>query len=189
MIVAHAICKNGTFYQKEDNKPITFIEGAEYIIFSAEEGKINERKKERETTIHNEDGKKIQVKTTCGIDSFRRIVKEDTLLYFIISNRGYDYKFEIKILEDLYLHHKAGWKSLKEKLFPCECELIGVVQGSKEKAEPISARSLNELYKKTYVYFFQNDGNPACNAITRFFTEKNNMVSTLNHLRSTGVSI
>ncbi|MBK9391759.1 MAG: hypothetical protein IPN68_16795 [Bacteroidetes bacterium] len=189
MIVAHTIYKNETFYQKEDNKAITFIEGAEYIIFSAEEGKMNERKKEREATNHNEEEKRIQVKTTRGIDSFRRILKEDTLLYFVISNRGYDYKFEVKILEDLYLHHKAGWKSLEEKLFPCECELIGVVHGSKEKAEPIKAHSLNELYKKTYVYFFRNDGNPACNAITRFFTEKDKVISTLNYLRSSGVTV
>jgi hypothetical protein len=37
--------------------------------------------------------------------------------------------------------------------------------------DPITGASLNELYKKVYVHYLGNNGNPSCNAFTKFYTK------------------
>ena len=182
MIASHAVFKNGIFYNEESKEPIEFNQGSEYIIFSAQEGKIRERKQQTNCRILNQEQKKKQVESI-SISSCI-ILNANTNLYFIILNRGTDFMFEAKILEDLYLPRKAGWKNSNERLFPCECELTKILNGTLEIAESIKAHSLNELYKNTYIYFFNNDGNPACNALERFYTKKDNSLSTLSNLRT-----
>ena len=63
MIAAHAVFKNGTFYNKETKEPIEFNQDSEFIIFSAQEGKIRERKQQANWRLLGEVEKKKQVES------------------------------------------------------------------------------------------------------------------------------
>ena len=38
--------------------------------------------------------------------------------------------------------------------------------------EEVRGRSLNEVYKNTFVHYFGNNGSSSCNAIDRFYENK-----------------
>jgi hypothetical protein len=75
----------------------------------------------------------------------------------------------VRLLEDLYFFNKAGQKTEHNADFaPCRCEVIADLTGQLPPFVIIEGLSLNDLYKNAYVAFREDDGNPACDAATKF---------------------
>ena len=72
-------------------------------------------------------------------------------------------------------HLTAYWG----KLYSCACVVKTNISGKINYFEEVHATSLNHLYKSTYVHYFGNFGNPACNALDRFYEDHKNENSNL----------
>ena len=49
--------------------------------------------------------------------------------------------------------------------------------------EEIFCKSLNQIYKNTFVHYFGNEGNPSCNAIDRFYEDAAKGEKVINRYR------
>jgi hypothetical protein len=87
----------------------------------------------------------------------------------------------VELLEDLYLFisKKKDDENNEGKLYSCACVVRENTNNKIKFFEEIHATSLNELYKSTYVHYFGNFGNPACNALDRFYEKENDSDSNL----------
>ena len=109
-------------------------------------------------------------------------------MYFSIPRfvgpKNVTHEFKVELLEDLYLHLKSNWKLQEEKLYDCACVVRENISKTLDFFEEVYAESLNEVYKYTYVHYFGNEGNPACNAIDRFYDEPGKGELIISRLRS-----
>lgn len=97
------------------------------------------------------------------------IFDRNTSLFFEIKIKQKQYIFEVKLLEELYAFKKKEWKNKTLRLYDCYCKVVNSTGEQIDYFEPIYGKSLNELYKNTYIHFFGNEGNPAVNALDRFY--------------------
>lgn len=162
--------RNGHFYDERTQQRITLQDGARVCIVSysgvfkeAEPAGNHTKplsKKDLEDKIKNDD----------SISNYRCLLKRGILLYVEMSVNSEKYIFEVELLEELYAHLKSHWKLQEGRLYDCSCIIRKELGNKIDFFEPVYGKSLNEVYKNTYVHFFGNDGNPAANAIDRFHT-------------------
>lgn len=182
MISKLIIYKNGHFYDKSSKQRLSLRNGAELLIagddFLFEETEpagIKPKELSSQLDLANELKKLFSQKMVL---KYEKLFNSGKKLYFYISIstdiEKFKYEFEVELLEDLYVHIKPDWQKQEGRLYDCACKVINCVSKNIDFFEPVYGRSLNELYKNTYVHFFGNEGNPACNAMDRFFETNNN---------------
>ncbi|MFM2224286.1 MAG: hypothetical protein RJA07_488 [Bacteroidota bacterium] len=120
-----------------------------------------------------------EIQSDKSISNHKQIKQRGAFLYFYIDHNKVRHEFEVELLEDLYMFLKSEWKNQEGKLYDCACVVRGVTTNSIVFFEEVNAKSLNEVYKKTYVHYFSNEGNPACNAIDRFYEKPNQIKLSL----------
>lgn len=132
----------------------------------------------------NGEEKEFELKNDSEIVAHKKILNKGSFLYFYIPRTKPEkvkHGFKIELLEDLYMYRK---KNMEEgDLYGCACVAKENVSKSLNYFENIYAQSLNELYKNTFVHFFNNKGNPACNAIDRFYENPHDKGSSLRKYR------
>ena len=184
------IYKNGHFYDLTTKKRVLLADGANismttnpahFLPFAPIGGHPTKLlgQMEKEKTLLEE----------FNPSKHKKIGNKGSFLYFSINriakdHRVINHEFKVELLEDLYLYLKPEWKTQEEKLYGCACVVIENTTKTIDFFEPVYAASLNEVYKYTFVHYFGNDGNPACNAIDRFYDEVGNEESTLRRFRS-----
>lgn len=165
------IYKYGHFYDKNTGQRLELSEGANIQIVALANDFIPATEVGKwPDVLLNPAMKEAEVRSEEGFKDLKKLSVQGTFLYFSIppkEERGDTYEFKVKLLEDLYVYLKNDWK--KDKLFDCACTVVAVVSNNIAYFEEIKAKSLNEAYKTTYVHFFGNAGNPACNALDRFY--------------------
>ncbi len=173
MISKNIIFKYGHFYDRETNQRISLVENTTYCILGDEStdfeiGKpVGRIQKEKSiSTFRNELEEKEKAKK---IDMFKLIFDRNTSLFFEINIKQNQYIFEVKLLEELYSFKKKEWKNKTFRLYDCYCKVVNSTGEKIDYFEPVYGKSLNELYKNTYIHFFGNEGNPAVNALDRFY--------------------
>jgi hypothetical protein len=182
------IFKNGHFYDSRTKERIGLADGADICIVAlsgcftsvSPVGTyplkiLNQRQKELE--IYNES----------DLARCKKIYDMGAFLYFSISRstnkKTVTHEFKVELLEDLYLYLKKTWKQQEEKLYDCACVVRENISRTIDFFEEINAGSLNEAFKYTFVHYFGNDGNPACNALERFFDKPNDENSKISRFR------
>lgn len=122
-----------------------------------------------------------------NLSRYKKIYSCGDFLYFSIPRKTKNsvtiHEFKVELLEDLYLYLKKSSKSQEEKLFDCTCSVKETTTGTIDFFEEVKAKSLNEAYKSTFVHYFGNKGNPACNALDRFYSKAGNEDSSISRHR------
>ena len=178
------IFKNGHFYDVQSMKRIKIKDGAEVCIVASSNsfeianpaGTILEEPKSSAALLN-------EIKSDKEISSYSPIKKKGELLYFYIDHDFIQHEFQVELLEDLYLFTKSKWKKQDARLYDCACVVRKNFNHSISFFEEVSAKSLNEVYKNTFVHYFGNEGNPACNAIDRFYQQPHNAKTNLRIFR------
>jgi hypothetical protein len=178
------IYTNGHFYEKQSGFRLELREGAEICVVTTHGDFI---KADPAGTwpldVMNSEEKELELKNDTEI-AYKKILNKGSFLYFYISRTNPEkikHEFKVELLEDLYMYRKNDAK--EGDLYECWCVVKENISNSLSYFENIYARSLNELYKNTFVHFFNNKGNPACNAIDRFYENPNSEDSSLRKYR------
>jgi hypothetical protein len=160
---------NGHFYE-QDGKRIELQEGSEIRVETVKKGFIETQPAGRwPIMIKDSNEKAIEVTNDALVAISKKILGEGSFLYFNIPRGKKEYEFKVELFEDLYMVKKKNRKNVKPVLYDCTCIVKENTSHNIKFFEEIFAKSLNELYKNTYVHFWGNEGNPACNAIDRFY--------------------
>jgi hypothetical protein len=176
---------NGHFYEKQSGLRLELREGSEICVVATDNGFIKAKPAGTwPLDVMGSEEKEFELKNDTEIASYKKILNKGSFLYFYISRTKPEkikHWFKIELLEDLYMYRK---KNVEEgDLYGCWCVVKENISNSLSYFEDIYARSLNELYKNTFVHFFNNKGNPACNAIDRFLEDPHNEESSLRKYR------
>lgn len=163
---------NGHFYNNQNGQRIELQEGAEIVIVAGNK-RITEASPAGRWPIMTNDTKEkeAEVANDVSVALSKKILTEGSYLYFNISRGRKKIEFKVELLEDLYMVKKKNRKKADPVLYDCTCVVKENVGGKIKFFEEVFAKSLNELYKNTFVHFFGNKGNPACNAIDTFYEE------------------
>lgn len=166
------VFKNGHFYDRATRKRVVLRNGAEICVVANAADFVNPAPVGNPVQQPLGSERKLDF-VLVESNKFQKIYDAGTLLYFTIQRQVEGlkvmHKFEVKLLEDLYFYFKDNWKMKEYRLFDCACVVIQNVSATIDFFEEVHAGSLNEVYKDTFVHFFGNDGNPACNALDKFY--------------------
>lgn len=112
-----------------------------------------------------------ELRNESEIEKYKKIKDAGNRLFFQVNRKDNSHvvhhEFEVELLEDLYLFKKKGWD--EAELYDCVCVVRKNISGTIEMFEEVYGKSLNEVFKNNFVHYFGNKGNPACNAIDRFY--------------------
>jgi hypothetical protein len=197
MVSKVVIFKNGHFYDKQTHERFELKEDAElaittneyYVAQTTSPGEIPEILKSSERLAIELRKEKLYQ----NIRDYQKLLCQGTVLHVWMSinqnsNKTSDkadkqnqkYLFRIVLLEDLYVYIKSNWK--EGRLWDCACVVMDEPTNHLCYFEEIEGKSLNEVYKNTFVHFFGNNGNPACNAIDRFWLDRDKEESKIRSL-------
>ncbi|MBA3680494.1 MAG: hypothetical protein H0W73_04925 [Bacteroidetes bacterium] len=181
MISKDLIFINGHFYEVKSKKRITLKEDIKITFSTQEENYIPTKPAgHKPKKILDANAKKLEVESDKKVKHFKKVFSAGKVLYFHIPKK--DAWFKAELSEDLYMFLNNKTKKDEGKLYSCACVVTANINAKIPFFEAIQATSLNELYKSTYVHYYGNHGNPACNALDRFLEERGNENSALaNH--------
>lgn len=169
------VFKNGHFYDRATRKRVVLRNGAEICVVANAGDFVMPAPVGNPVQLPLVSKRKLDF-VLVESDKYQKIYEAGSLLYFTIQRQVNGlkilHKFEVKLLEDLYFYFKDNWKIKEYRLFDCACVVIQNVSDTIDFFEEVHAGSLNEVYKDTFVHFFGNDGNPACNALDKFYDKE-----------------
>lgn len=169
---------NGHFYDVETGKRIALKENIEISLTTDDKNFITTKPAGHiPKFILDSTDKKNEVSNDKKVKEFRKVFDAGKYLYVCIPKN--DTWFKVELLEDLYIFLNKKTKKKEGKLYSCACVVKANISGKINYFEEVHATSLNELYKSTYVHYFGNFGNPACNALDRFYEDHKNENSNL----------
>lgn len=175
MVTRILVYKNGHFYDRTTGDRLEIKDGIEFSITCKEEGDFFIAPPAGNPTLKplSSVGVLREIESDREIAKHKKLFDAGKHLFFsisrIVDDNVFSHIFEVELVEDLYLIFKTGWKLQEYRLYDCACKLVGNPSGLIEFFEPVYGKSLNELYKNTFVHYFGNMGNPASNALDRFY--------------------
>jgi hypothetical protein len=108
-----------------------------------------------------------------GDTRYNKIFNKGKHVYFALKRRKgsriITHEFKVELLDDLYFYLKKGKE--EERLLDCDCVVRENTSKTLDFFEEIHGKSLSQVFKNTYVHFFENKGAPSGNAIARFYEE------------------
>lgn len=173
---------NGHFYDSETKQRITIMDDTEVIIPNEK----NTSKAEKVGGHHDiRDSKKqeAKIKNDFNVIKYKKVLEVGAKLYFWINLSNINHVFEVELLEDLYFYLKKDGKKNDSRLYDCACVVRQNTSKTIKMFEEIFGKSLNQVYKNTYVHFFGNHGAPSCNAIDRFYEDMGAVDKSINVYR------
>jgi hypothetical protein len=173
------IFSNGQFLEKGTNKRILLANNGEFILTGEEHFFADKDEKLRTPDLMEPDAKLDFVQKKFGKDKVLKLLPSGTILFFRLGNskrlsgeKTMEYFFKCTLLEDLYMY-KIGTRAQSVydswRLAPCVCALIDCVFGGIKVPESFQAKSLNQLFSNTVMFFFSLQRSGACNAFDTFF--------------------
>ena len=183
MVTKDIIYQYGHFYEKFTGKRIEVKYGSLLVVAANEDSFFTPKEAgQKQDRVKSQDelmSELTLLKKSNEISEFTKICQCGEVLYFYISSSPSNvdpkfrqkYVFKVKLREDLYIILKSKWKNQEGKLYDCSCVTIANIDCKLDLFEEVYAKSLNELYKCTYIHYFGNEGSPSCNALDRFHNE------------------
>jgi hypothetical protein len=167
------IYENGHFYDLHTEQRIELADKAKVWIAGDDENfiinlppagnQVADKKAEHAKIVLDLDKAKSEGREHPIYSDFKSVLLEGKKIYFMAKQ----HRFEVELLEPLFAFRKNG--STKFNLCDCACKSISELDNKLSFFEPVYGKSLNDVYKCTYVHYFGNKGNPAKNAIDGFF--------------------
>ncbi len=184
------IYKNNKFYDQHTRQRVFPKDGELFLIAGdnisfGDHDPLNIPHKEKD--ILNSANKLAEVKKIKNLKTYKLALKQGSNIFFDISinktksvNEQLNYRFRIRILEDLYLYKCKSWEEKKEAMFyDCRCVVVEPVHDNVHFFEQVFATSLNEAYSNTFQFYFPNQGTPSGSV----YKKMNNGFQTLEDLR------
>ncbi|GAB3026610.1 hypothetical protein [Spirosoma pulveris] len=173
MISKNVVYRNGHFYEKSTGERFSIKTGSEIVVVADSSafgdctpaGNFDLKPRSEEEIITKMVSDDIAI-------MFQKLLPRGSKLYFYISSMGEHprkLRFEVELLEDLFACLKPCWKQQEGRLVDCFCKTSRELDNQIDFFEEVFGKSLNEVYKNTFVHFLGNNGNPACNALDRFY--------------------
>lgn len=181
------IYKNGHFYEA-NGKRVGLKDGVKITISAQENPFISfSPVGAYPLKVLNSAQKEFEIRNEAKLTKQRKIYERGSFLYFsiprVVGEKIITHEFKVELKEELYLHLKSNWKLQEERLYNCACVVTKNISGTIDFFEEVYAESLNEAYKYTFVHYFGNEGNPACNAIDRFYDTPGKEELTISRFR------
>lgn len=177
------IYKFGNLYDRQTLKRVLIEDGAELSIVLHPENIMDQDPNIPAKELLNASEKEEEIKAFSQKDGkakYWKLFESGKLLYFEITavikgktKESFYFKFEVQLLEDLYVYNKKTEVKFA-RFFECQC-LVKRCLDNFEFFEPITAGSLNDAYTKTFELYFAMSGKSTCNAFDRFCENPNNM--------------
>jgi hypothetical protein len=174
------IHRNGFFYRKENNKRLAFKNNVEYTIVSMHKDSVSDVSAESNLAARCSGDLINEIQSKKDVSWFHNVLSKGSILNFNIKVEGHLVIFKVLLEEDQYIIKKRSHQRADPILYPCKATLQKIEPESLLALEPIIGSSLNELYKKVYVHYLGNNGNPSCNAFTKFYSVGENGNKTLD---------
>lgn len=179
MITKILTFKNGHFYDMTTKERLEIKEGIEFSITCAENDDFYKARPAGTFPLESHIDVLEQIQNDSSITKYKKIFSAGKTLYFAITRMEDDlfpivHEFEVDLKQDLYFYYNKSWKLKEYRLYDCHCQLVGNPSNTIDFFEYVYGKSLNELYKNTFVHYFGNKGNPASNALDRFYEKKPN---------------
>ncbi|GAB3710167.1 hypothetical protein GCM10027592_46920 [Spirosoma flavus] len=173
MVPKNVVYRNGHFYEKSTGKRFSIKTGSEIVVV-ADSAVFGDCTPAGNFDLESRSEQKIIAELTADYAEvkFQKLLPKGSKLYFYVSSLSeYPHKlrFEVELLEDLFAWLKASWKQQEGRLADCFCKTTKELDNQIDFFEEVYGKSLNEVYKNTFVHFLGNHGNPACNALDRFY--------------------
>lgn len=159
----NVIYRNGHFYNKENEKRIIFKEENSYSIQGYKnsfllEDPLNEKHKSEE--ILDADAMKADILNIKELESYALLLPAGTKLQFHLGtlkkaaeNQHNYFRFELELLEDLYLYRKKTMKAGNKRLNDCKCVIYKETTGNLQNFEKVYGNSLNNAYSQTCMLY------------------------------------
>jgi hypothetical protein len=161
---------NDHFYDNQNGQRIELQEGAEIVIVAGDKRIVEAQPAGTwPIMIKDTEEKESEVTKDLRVGESKKILKAGSFLYFKIPRGKIKIEFKVELFEDLYMVRMKKRKKPDPILYDCTCVVKENIGGNIKFFEEVFAKSLNELHKNTFVHFFRNKGNPACNAINTFY--------------------
>lgn len=170
---------HGHLYDAESGKRIRLKEGANYRLEVLGEHFLEGAAFRRERNTATEEELKSAILSQKEIYFLKKVFDRGTNLYFRIEKALEDGSlkgswFVIELLEDLFVYSKSKEDAHKKgRLFQCQCAVINCFDQELPFFESIYANSLSDIYKKTYVHYFGNQGSPNANVFEKIYIHPN----------------
>ncbi|HWY12418.1 MAG TPA: hypothetical protein VN026_13880 [Bacteroidia bacterium] len=173
---------NGHFYDDKTKNRIELKDNIKITVATDEKNFILlEPAGNKPKQILDAKAKKQEVESDKKVKHYKKVFGAGKALYFHIPKE--DVWFKAELLEDLYIFLNKKSKKDEGKLYSCACVVTANINNKILFFEEIYGTSLNELYKSTYVHYYGNFGNPACNALDRFLEDYHDENSNLMKYR------
>lgn len=175
--------KNGHFYDLLSGNRIIPKSGHEFMLIGDEIAFEKEDILIKSYAIQNPN-ERVQSLSKKYNNNLIKIRDAQSCLYFRLgigtpreANQDKQYVFKCTILEDLYLYlpgeadknHPVNWR-----LCDCHCKLNSCIIGEIAISDDIHAKSLNQLFTNTVMFFFSLQRSGSCNPFNTFFMLKVN---------------
>lgn len=184
------IYQHGHFIDKDSNKRIVPVQGAEYIITAKENAFTEEDAKLKMEVPLTPQEKALWAENEFGKNNYGKIMNAGDQFFFRIGNsrtlqgdESRQYIFICAVLEDLYLYlikGKKGEDAEDWRLADCKCALEKCLLGGLTLTEKIPAESLNKLFSHTVMFYFSMQRSGSANAFNTFFKYKQGMDITFD---------
>lgn len=171
------VSQYGHLYDRETGRRLELVPDSEYYIIGDSDRAFKYYTLEQEPNLRKEEVIIASIENEPGFDTHKKVLEANSTLYFRLFDpfAGEQHKFRVVLLEPLFIYSKKHWVTRKDgrkgALYDCHCKLEENLGGSLRFFDQLYAKSLNEMYKKSFVHYFGNKGNPACNAFEKFFTD------------------
>jgi hypothetical protein len=172
------IYRNGHFYDEKTEKRIIPINGKHYVIASDDDAfqQEDELMPDNNPVLNEQKLKFLKQKYDANII---KLLHKESLLYFRLglgtpgkSQKSLQYVFECKTNDDLYIYLPPGAAKTDPKnwrLLDCSCQLTKSILGGLTLTEKVTAKSLNQLFQHTVMFYFSMQRSGSCNPFSTYF--------------------
>lgn len=170
--------RNGHFYDEATNKRIIPINGKQYLIAADHDAFCQHDELMPDKKPYLDDQKMISIKEKYK-GNIIKLLNKNSALYFrlglggpAINEQSLQYVFECVINDDLYIYLPRGAEKtnpISWRLLDCSCHLTKSIIGGLALSEEVTAKSLNQLFQHTVMFYFSMQRSGSCNPFKTFF--------------------
>ncbi len=169
---------HGQFIEVNTHQRIIPVQGAEYIISGNTADFKKEDEKLRVSVASSTETMRKWAREKFGEGNYLKLLDTGSQLIFRVGNskkiygdESREYIFSCTLQEDLYLFLVKGGDKKNPKdwrLANCICELWECLDGGLLITEKIKAESLNQLFTKTVMFYFNLQRSGSTNVFSTF---------------------
>ncbi len=183
---------NGHFYQKENKRRLIPNPSSEFAIVAQPADFLEQDIFNTPPPVLSPEAKKAALLKEKDLEKYVLLLPEGSKLYFRLGisktdrkEEKWQYEFEIRLLEDLYLYRKTTSKQeTKASCYHCACEMTSELTGGLPvPPEQVFGTSLNDIFENVTQLYFAGKRSSAINVFNEFYTAPGQRAFSLGRLR------